>query len=114
MEKTYDIDKIKTFLLQHPEYFCDENKVTSINDVLFFKQRNSKNIIFHNECFICDIYSNELWIVKLLEKRVYDKKRKGWLDVKAIEKVCNIRDENGKCIFYRFNGYWKIPEINIK
>lgn len=107
----YNISKIKKFLLSNPNYFCEDTDAITINEVIFFKMRNPKNIIFHEECMICDIYAHELWIVRVLKKKKMDKIRGKKLDIEALGKICDVYDKNGKAIFYRFNGYWKIPDV---
>ena len=107
----FNTKKIKDFLLHNTDYFSDVTSVDTIEEVFKFKIRNPKNIIFVGEHFLCDIYSNEIWIVELLKKKKYDHRRKGWLIIEATEKVMDCQDVKGKSIFHRFNGYWKIPNI---
>ena len=107
----FNVNKIKEFLLENPNYFNDETKVTSIHDVTCFKISNLINIMFIDDHFICDIYAGELWIVKVLKSKKYDLFRKDKLEVKAVVKIMNTKDENGTCFFSRFNGYWLIPEL---
>jgi len=102
----YDLEGMKNFLVLHPDYFCDENEVHDIGDIIFFKIRESKNMVFYGEYFICDIYGNELWIVELLEKPLFNKKRQQKLRIKPIAKILEDCQQH----FHRFNGYWKIPE----
>ena len=106
-----NVEKIKEYLINNPEYFCDETKVKSINDILFFKTRNAKNIVFHDEYLLCDVYAGEIWICKLLKKAKYNKTRDKKFDIEPICFVTNTKDENGKLYFKRWNGCWKIPEL---
>jgi hypothetical protein len=107
----FNVNKIKSFLLENPDYFNDETQATSIHDILHFKVSTPKNIMFINDYFICDIYSGELWIVQVLKSKKYDPIRKKKLEVKAVVKIMSTKDENGTCFFSRFNGYWLIPEL---
>jgi hypothetical protein len=104
---THDIAKIKAHLLKHPEYFCEDNSASTIDDVIFFKKRKANNIIFKGEEFLCDIYSNEIWIVRLLDKPKFDPIRKQKLGIEAVSLV--VDDCQKK--FYTFNGYWVIPKF---
>ena len=110
-EQEYDVEKIKEYLLKNPDYFREETKADAIDDVMHFKTRKPNHIIFYGEYFLCDIYAGEMWIVRLLEKKKYNRKRKTWLRIEAVGKVIDCFDENGKRRFSRFNGYWIIPDL---
>lgn len=101
------IQDLKEYLESNSSFFNRNNAVDSIQDVLYFRMRNPGYIIFYEEFFLCDIYSNEIWIVQLLRKKIYNKIRKQWLSIKPIIKVVGGCQQKFPC----FNGYWKIPEI---
>lgn len=102
------ISDLKEYLEHNPEYFIKRNMVDTINDVIKFRIREPIFIMFEGEHFLCDFYSNELWIVQLLAKKKYDKIRKDYFTLKPVVKVVDKCSDKFPC----FNGYWKIPNVS--
>ncbi len=102
-----ELCRIGQYLADKPEYFCRENSVDTIDEVIKFKMAKAQNIAHVGDHFLCDIYANELWVVELLSKPVYNSIRKQKLIIKPVRLIIDNCNER----FPRFNGYWKIPEM---
>ena len=101
------IQSLRDWLTSHPDYFKDGvTDCHDINDVIYFRMHDAQRIMFIGDQFLCDIYSNELWVVDLIVKPVYDKIRKQKLHITPIVKVVDDCTDKFPC----FNGYWLIPD----
>tara|TARA_R110000868_G_scaffold33755_2_gene122222 strand:- start:2945 stop:3292 length:348 start_codon:yes stop_codon:yes gene_type:complete len=109
----FDIKKIKGYLNDHPEHFCTDNSVSTIQDVIYFKMDEATNISYVGDYFLCDIYSREVWIVKNIKPKKYDKIRGKKISVEAIEKVLDLNEDANYHKFHRWNGYYKIPSEEL-
>lgn len=85
------------------EYFIPDRDATTIHDVVFFRQRNPKNIIHVGDVFLCDIFAGEMWLCELLETPVRIKERHQKLPIRPIEMIVG-RDVLDR--FRRWNGTW--------
>ena len=83
------------------------NDVDTIDDVLKFKMKSPRRIVYPGDLFLCDIEKNEMWLVRLTDRK--DKKR---TDAYEIDKIAPIIDHCFKR-FHTFNGYWELPKIKI-
>ena len=97
-----------------------DNQVHTIQDVELFNDKDCKNIIQIGDHFLLDlipIYENgedrsstdvEIWEVTNTKSKHYCKERGQWFNFEAVRKVTT-----GKQFGYP-NGYWKVPEVNLK
>lgn len=101
------INWLKDYLLTHSvDYFFPANMATTYNDVKHFRMKKADNILYAGDYFLCDVYSNELWICKLLSKKVYLKRRQQRLNIEP----CHLLLDNCQSQFFRFNGLWILPK----
>ncbi len=102
-----ELCRIGQYLVDNPSYFCKENAVDTVEEVIKFKMKKAQNIVYVGEQFLCDIYANEMWIVELMPKPLFNSIRKQKLTIKPIKLVVDKCSER----FPRFNGYWKMPDL---
>lgn len=103
-----ELCRIGQYLVDNPSHFCKENSVDTIEEIIKFKMKKAQNIAHVGDYFLCDIYANEMWIVELLSKPVYNSIRKQKLIIKPIKLI--VDDCGDK--FPTFNGYWTIPNLD--
>jgi len=102
-----ELDRIGQYLADHPEHFCGENSVDTIEEIIKFKMKKAQNIAHIGDHFLCDIYANEMWVVELISKPLYNSIRRQKLRIKPIRLIIDNCNER----FPRFNGYWTIPDL---
>lgn len=102
------IKDLHDYLLVNPEYFCSENAVSEISEVMYLKLRNPKNLVFFGEYLLCDIYSNEMWLCEVLGKKIYVSRRLREMSIKPLYFITDNKDN----FFHTFNGCWSVPDID--
>lgn len=104
-----DAAGLKEFLIAQSKtgcYFNEQSSCHTISDVIYFRMRAEKNIMFIGDQFLCDIYGNEMWVVELMAKKEYDKIRRMKMELKPIALI----DPECQKYYHTFNRYWLIPD----